>query len=233
MKWVRFLPDLIELSDKGLPKEKICLIAGVGPGTGTACVKKFSNNGYKVVMIARNIDFINNSSDTVFNLPDWQWTINNTLFSISENPPTFISDDNEQEFEIELIITNEKGCLDTTTQIIDIGIDLEYSNSISTCEPVTTFNLDVNVLENPDITSWVWEPTAGIISGGNTNTPSVDLTIASTYYFSVVYADGCVFEDSIEIDHLWNEYYACITLLKNIRKVITLLPKLNPVPQVL
>jgi len=27
-------------------------------------------------------------------------------------------------------------------------------------------------------------------------------------------------EDSIEIDHLWNEYYACITLLKNIRKVI-------------
>jgi len=148
-----------------------------------------------------NIDFINNSSDTVFNLTDWQWTINNTLFSISENPPTFISDDNEQEFEIELIITNEKGCLDTTTQIIDIGIDLEYSNSISTCEPVTTFNLDVNVLGNPDITSWVWEPTAGIISGGNTNTPSVDLTIASTYYFSVVYADGCVFEDSIEIDN--------------------------------
>jgi len=43
-----------------LDKEKICLIAGVGPGTGTACVKKFSNNGYKVVMIARNIDFINN-----------------------------------------------------------------------------------------------------------------------------------------------------------------------------
>ena len=41
-------------------KEKICLIAGVGPGTGTACVKKFSDNGYKVVMMARNIDFLNN-----------------------------------------------------------------------------------------------------------------------------------------------------------------------------
>ena len=41
-------------------KEKICLIAGVGPGTGTACVKKFSDNGYEVVMLARNIDFLNN-----------------------------------------------------------------------------------------------------------------------------------------------------------------------------
>ena len=41
-------------------KEKICLIAGVGPGTGTACVKKFSDNGCKVVMMARNIDFLNN-----------------------------------------------------------------------------------------------------------------------------------------------------------------------------
>ena len=40
-------------------KEKICLIAGVGPGTGTACVKKFSDNGYEVVMLARNIDFLN------------------------------------------------------------------------------------------------------------------------------------------------------------------------------
>ena len=39
--------------------EKICLIAGVGPGTGKETAKKFSDSGYKVVMLARNIDFIN------------------------------------------------------------------------------------------------------------------------------------------------------------------------------
>ena len=41
-------------------KEKICLIAGVGPGTGSECAKKFSDNGYKVILLARSKDFIDN-----------------------------------------------------------------------------------------------------------------------------------------------------------------------------
>ena len=39
---------------------KICLIAGVGPGTGRECAKKFSENGYKIAMLARNLEFLNN-----------------------------------------------------------------------------------------------------------------------------------------------------------------------------
>ena len=46
---------------------KICLIAGVGPGTGTACAKKFSDNGYKIIMLARNIDYIKNLEDKIPN----------------------------------------------------------------------------------------------------------------------------------------------------------------------
>ena len=42
-----------------MAKDKICLIAGVGPGTGKACAKIFSDNGYKVAMLARNINFLN------------------------------------------------------------------------------------------------------------------------------------------------------------------------------
>ena len=41
-----------------MAKEKICLIAGVGPGTGKASAKLFSENGYKVAMLARNINFL-------------------------------------------------------------------------------------------------------------------------------------------------------------------------------
>ena len=41
-------------------KEKICLIAGVGPGTGSECAKKFSDNGYKVILLARSKGFIDN-----------------------------------------------------------------------------------------------------------------------------------------------------------------------------
>lgn len=148
-----------------------------------------------------NINFINNSIDTVFNLTDWEWFVNNTVFSNSENPPIFISNNNEEDFEILLIITNEKGCVDSITQIISTGIDLEYSNNVANCEPSPTFDMEVNVLGNPDIISWNWEPSAGIISGGNTNTPTFDLTVTDTYYFSVEYDDGCIFEDSIIVNN--------------------------------
>ena len=39
--------------------QKICLIAGCGPGTGSESVKKFTQEGYKVAMLARNIDLLN------------------------------------------------------------------------------------------------------------------------------------------------------------------------------
>ncbi len=35
-------------------QKKICLITGVGPGTGTALVKRFADAGYTIAMIARN-----------------------------------------------------------------------------------------------------------------------------------------------------------------------------------
>ena len=35
-------------------EEKICLVTGVGPGTGTSMVRKFSDGGYKVIMISRS-----------------------------------------------------------------------------------------------------------------------------------------------------------------------------------
>lgn len=35
---------------------KTCLITGVGPGTGTALVKRFVEGGYKVAMLARSAD---------------------------------------------------------------------------------------------------------------------------------------------------------------------------------
>ncbi len=35
-------------------QKKICLITGVGPGTGTALVRRFADAGYTIAMIARN-----------------------------------------------------------------------------------------------------------------------------------------------------------------------------------
>ena len=36
--------------------KKICLITGVGPGTGGALVKRFVDGGYQVAMLARNVE---------------------------------------------------------------------------------------------------------------------------------------------------------------------------------
>lgn len=146
-----------------------------------------------------NINFNNTSLDTVFNITDWEWSVNGNAFSNSENPPTFIDNNGLDSFEIQLVITNEKGCVDTISQLVDVGIDLGYNNLTATCEPESTFELTVDVFGSPDITSWNWMPAAGILSGGNTNSPLVDLEVADTYYFSVEYDEGCIFEDSITI----------------------------------
>lgn len=45
----------------------ICLITGVGPGTGTALVKRYLAGGYKVAMLARNADRLRQLSQQ---LPD-------------------------------------------------------------------------------------------------------------------------------------------------------------------
>ncbi len=36
--------------------DRICLITGVGPGTGSALVKRFREGGYQVAMLARSLD---------------------------------------------------------------------------------------------------------------------------------------------------------------------------------
>src|SRR5262249_47300999 len=34
--------------------EPVCVVSGVGPGTGTALVRRFAAGGYRVAMLARN-----------------------------------------------------------------------------------------------------------------------------------------------------------------------------------
>ena len=34
--------------------EKVCLVTGVGPGTGSAISRRFAAGGYRVAMVARN-----------------------------------------------------------------------------------------------------------------------------------------------------------------------------------
>jgi len=49
----------IILDDKKAEHNGVCLITGVGPGTGSALVEAFVNGGYQVAMLARNEERLN------------------------------------------------------------------------------------------------------------------------------------------------------------------------------
>lgn len=46
-------------TERGQFVTKSCLITGVGPGTGSALVRRFADAGYKVAMLARSADRLN------------------------------------------------------------------------------------------------------------------------------------------------------------------------------
>src|SRR5215467_14347845 len=45
--------------------EKICVVTGVGPGTGAALVRRFAAGGHRVAMIARSADRLSELAGTI------------------------------------------------------------------------------------------------------------------------------------------------------------------------
>ena len=45
--------------------EPVCVISGVGPGTGTALARRFAAGGYRVAMLARNAERLADLADQV------------------------------------------------------------------------------------------------------------------------------------------------------------------------
>ena len=45
--------------------EKVCVVTGVGPGTGAAIARRFASAGYRVAMLARNAERLAELADTV------------------------------------------------------------------------------------------------------------------------------------------------------------------------
>ena len=45
--------------------EPVCVISGVGPGTGSALVRRFAAGGYRIAMLARNAERLADLADQV------------------------------------------------------------------------------------------------------------------------------------------------------------------------
>lgn len=65
---------LVCLAKESGISENICLVTDVGPGSGRAIADRFAGGGYKVAMLARDLDQLNEISaqtDNAFGYP-WQ-----------------------------------------------------------------------------------------------------------------------------------------------------------------
>ena len=46
---------------------KVCVVAGVGPGNGASCCRRFAAEGYSIAMLARNTEYLNSLAAEVDN----------------------------------------------------------------------------------------------------------------------------------------------------------------------
>ena len=94
-----------------MAKNKICLIAGVGPGTGKACAKIFSYNGYKIAMLARNINFLNElkfNNNWIIHYIFWEMNLLREIGFDMNLISNTVSKTNSKKNMITVIIDNEQ-----------------------------------------------------------------------------------------------------------------------------
>ena len=82
-------------------EDKICLVTGVGPGTGTSMVRKFSDGGYKVIMISRSEERLQTLQKEIINTKSFPCDV-----SKEEDMESIIQQIKEQEGIPDVLIHN-------------------------------------------------------------------------------------------------------------------------------
>jgi gliding motility-associated-like protein len=143
------------------------------------------------------VSLMDMSFDTSVTIVNWEWQVNGASFSGDQIPPNYIANPTQGTLNINLIVTNELGCIDTIAQEVIVGLLLDYQSFLPTCEVLDSTILEVDLLNQPGIFNISWEPESEILNGQNTNTPTVNLQNDSVFHFTIEYDNNCIFEDSI------------------------------------
>jgi gliding motility-associated-like protein len=145
------------------------------------------------------VNLMDMSFDTITNITNWEWQVNGSAFSNDQIPPNYIADPTQGTLTIDLIVTNNLGCMDTISQEVIVGLLLDYEIFHPTCEISDSTTLEVNLLNQPGVFDISWAPQSAILNGQNTTTPTVNLQNDSVFYFTIEYDNDCIFEDSIVV----------------------------------
>lgn len=173
----------------------------VFPGTfcaDTAIVPVVTYPGFQVGMITEdgcegNPIQLNDSSSTVYGFIDsWTWEFGDGDSSSVQNPQHVYAD--AGNFEVQLIVTTNLGCIDTVQSNVDIAaspITSAYGDSII-CD------LDEAQIGIDAIGTFQWTPNYNINDITLAN-PLVAPDVTTTYYVTATSPNGCVSTDSVVV----------------------------------
>ena len=70
--------------------KKICLVTGVGPGTGSSIVRRFASGGYNVIMVSRSEDRLNKLEKQTENTFSYPCDVSNETLKFRDTRETFV-----------------------------------------------------------------------------------------------------------------------------------------------
>ncbi|MBL4652670.1 MAG: PKD domain-containing protein, partial [Flavobacteriales bacterium] len=105
-----------------------------------------------------NQPIVFNDASSISNgaIVSWDWDFANTLTSTTQNPTTTFSDDNS--YDIQLVVTSDSGCVDTTIQTIKpYSLPVANFEFSGLClEDGTRFS-DISEVNGVTIINWEWD----------------------------------------------------------------------------
>ena len=108
--------------------QKIALITGVGPGTGSSLARCFHNEGYKIAMIARNKERLDNLENELENSKGFICDVRN-IRSIDETVDKVISEFGHPDTFIHNAVRGIRGSfLDFTVKDIQSNFDTNVTS---------------------------------------------------------------------------------------------------------
>lgn len=154
------------------------------------------------ICINKQSHFIDETKSTYGTVNSWRWDFNTADFldenDTAQNP--FYTYTTEGTRNVQLIVGDSKGCIDTLVKAITIfekpPVQLAFRDTLI-CLP------DTLQLQAQGSGNFVWTPAAGIVNA-NTATPSVAPQTTTTYYVNMD-QDGCINSDSVTVrvvDHV-------------------------------
>ena len=140
----------------------------------------------------------NDKSQTVYGVVNsWSWDFGDaaTLSDTSHAQNPSYRYNTTGNYDVSLIITNSKGCIDTITKtvIINDKPDFTITNDTLIC------SIDTLQLNTFGTGSSLWTPNNSI-NNPNSPSPLVSPDVPTTYYVTFTDAFGCVGKDSVFID---------------------------------